>query len=296
VNRVWHRIAFLPALLLLAVPARTSPAADPEVIVRSERAFAARVRELGVRAGFLDWLAPTGVVFRPGPVMGHTSYEAQPIGWHGLLSWHPVRAAISGDGSLGWSTGPWTWRRDSTAKKAEAYGEYMTVWRKQPDGSYKAALDCGIGHDDPGKDDPALTYSTPVAAVGLGARPLAARQSLYQADASLARFAATEGVAGAIAHYATDDIIVLREGSQRIVGRAAVRDALPSREYQAKMVSNAQYISESGDLGYTYGSFVTGSDAEPDSAYYVHVWHRGAAATWRLAFQVVMPVPKPKQK
>ena len=56
-------------------------------------------------------------------------------------------------------------------------------------------------------------------------------------------------------------------------------------------MSNAQYVSDAGDMGYTYGSFVTGTLAEPDSAWYVHVWHRGPAATWRLAFQVVMPVP-----
>jgi ketosteroid isomerase-like protein len=296
VNRVWHRLAFLPAMLLLAAPASTSPVADPELIVRAERAFAARVRQLGVRAGFLDWLSPTGVVFRPGPVMGHTSYEQQPIGWNGLLAWHPLRAAISADGTVGWSTGPWTWRRDSTARKADSYGEYMTVWRRQADGSYKVALDCGIGHAEPIRVEPALSYSNPVRGANLGSRPLAARQSLYQADASFARYAATEGVAGAIARYATDDIIALREGAQRFVGRATVHDSIAVREREAKLVSNAQYISDSGDLGYTYGSFVTGSPVVPDSAYYVHVWHRGAAATWRLAFEVVMPVPKPKQK
>src|SRR5258708_5792944 len=136
--------------------------------------------------------------------------------------------------------------------------------------------------------------SAPVPGAHLGSRPLAARQSLYQADASFARFAATEGVADAIARYATDDIIVLREGSERSVGRKEVHEAV-GRERQANLMSNAQYISESGDLGYTYGTFVTGSGAVPDSAYYVHVWHRGAAATWRLAFQVVMPVPKPRK-
>ena len=295
-NPVLRRIAALAALSLLAIPAHTAPASDPAAIVRAERAFAARVRELGVRAGFLDWLAPAGVVFRPGPVMGHTSYEQQPLGWHGLLAWHPARAAISGDGTLGWSTGPWTWRRDSTQKKADAYGDYMTVWRKQTDGSYKAVLDCGIGHGDPGREERAISYSAPVPGPHLGSRPLAARQSLYQADASFARYAASEGVADAVARYATDDIIVLREGSERIAGRKEVHEALAAHEHQANLMSNAQYISDSGDLGYTYGTFVTGTGAATDSAYYVHVWHRGAAATWRLAFQVVMPVPKPKRK
>ena len=294
-NRVTRRIAVAAALILLAPSARTSSPADPAEIVAAERAFATQVRSMGVRAGFLNWLAPTGVVFRPGPVNGVTSYEKLAPGWNGLLEWHPVRAAISADGALGWSTGPWTWRRDSTKSKADAHGEYMSVWRRQPDGGWKAVLDCGIGHPDPERVETTVSYSSPVPGAHLGSRPLAARQALYQADASFARVAVAEGVAGAVARYATDDVIVLREGVRRIAGRLEARDSLAAREPRAKLVSNAQYISDSGDLGYTYGSFVSGGHAVADSAWYVHVWHRGAAATWRLAFQVVMPLPRTKK-
>lgn len=280
-------------LLAVAVPAFTQAGADPAPVVRAERDFAAAVRGMGVRDGFIAWLAPTGVVFRPGPVNGRATYERQRRGWNGLLAWNPVRAAISVDGKMGWTTGPWTWRRDSTAKKVEAHGEYMSVWRQRADGSWRAVLDCGIGHPEPPGVETELTTSAPVVTGRLGSRPLAARQSLYQADASFARLCATEGVAPAITRYATDDIILLREGSQRIGGRHAARDSvMKRREGIAKLTSNAQYIADSGDLGYTYGSFVTGTITTPDSAWYVHVWHRGPAATWRLAFQVVMPMPK----
>lgn len=296
-HRSLLRNAGLAVLLLAATPAFTAPGADPAVIVQAERGFAAQVRSQGVRAGFLAWLAPTGVVFRPGPVIGRTSYEKQPAGWNGLLAWHPVRAAISADGTLGWSTGPWIWKRDSTQRKADAFGEYMSVWRKQRDGTYKGVLDCGIGHGDPAREERDVVFSTPVPGTGLGSRPLAARQSLYLADANFAKFAAAEGIPGAIARYGADDVIVLREGSQRFSGRTLAQDSTRSRrESVAKLMSNAQYIAGSGDLGYTYGSYVTGTMGAPDSAYYVHVWHRGAAATWRLAFQVVMPVPKPAKK
>src|SRR5947207_2119600 len=106
--RIVRRVAAFAVLTLLALPARTSSGADPAEIVAAERAFAAKVRVAGVREGFLKWLSPTGVVFRPGPVIGRNVYEKQPLGWHGLLAWHPVRTAISADGRFGWSTGPWT--------------------------------------------------------------------------------------------------------------------------------------------------------------------------------------------
>ena len=285
----------LPAVLL-AAPRLTAADADPPAaaIVTAERAFAAQVRATGVRDGFLDWLAPASVVFRPGPVSGIKTYEKQKPGWTGLLAWTPTHAAISADGKLGWSTGPWTWSRDSTQKKPDAHGDYMSVWRMQSDGSWKAVLDCGVSHPAPARDTPAVTYSAPVPGANLGSKPLATRQSLYQADAGFAKLAGTSGVSDAIAHYGTDDIIVLREGDQRVTGKGAAHDAIASREDKARMVSNAQSVAGSGDMGYTYGTFVTGSPADPDSAWYVHVWHRGAAASWKLACQVVMPVPKPK--
>jgi ketosteroid isomerase-like protein len=277
---------------LFATPVLAVPAVDPITIVRAERAFARQVRSQGVRAGFLDWLTPTAVVFSPGPVNGIANYEAKPAGWHGLLAWHPVRAAISGDGGMGWSTGPWTWRRDSTQKKPDAFGEYVSVWRHQADGSWKAVLDCGIGHPEGAAVETTVTYSAPVPGTRLGSQPLAARQSLYQADASFARIAASEGIPGALARYGTDDLIVLREGARRMSGRTSGQTSVLAREKLPRLVSNAQYIADSGDMGYTYGSFVSGTTAAPDSAWYVHVWHRGAAASWRLALQVVMPVPK----
>jgi ketosteroid isomerase-like protein len=283
----------LPALLLVA-PRPTSADADAAAaIVAAERGFAAQVRAAGVRDGFLAWLAPTSVVFRPGPVSGLKAYEKQKPGWNGLLAWTPMHAAISADGKLGWSTGPWTWSRDSTQKKPDAHGEYMSVWRMQADGSWKAVLDCGVGHPAPTRDTPAVTYSAPGPGANAGS-PLAARQSLYQADAGFAKLAQATGVSDAIARYGTDDIIVLREGDQRVTGKSAARDSIASREATARMVSNAQSVAGSGDLGYTYGTFVTGGIADGDSSWYVHVWHRGAAASWKLACQVVMPVAKPK--
>jgi len=284
----------LPAVLLASprATAANDDAAAP--IVTAERAFAAQVRSAGVRDGFLAWLAPTSVVFRPSPVSGIKTYEKQKPGWNGLLAWTPMHAAISADGKLGWSTGPWTWSRDSTQKKPDAHGEYMSVWRLQADGSWKAVLDCGVDHPAPGRDTPGVTYGAPVPGASLGAKPLAARQSLYQADAGFAKLAGSAGVSDAIERYATEDVIVLRQGDQRVTGRAAARDSIATREATARMVSNAQSVAGSGDIGYTYGTFVTGGLADPDSAWYVHVWHRGAAASWKLAFEVVMPVPKGK--
>jgi ketosteroid isomerase-like protein len=281
----------LCALSLVLPVGRAAGAEQASVIVEQEMAFAVSVRSLGVRDGFLDWLSSTGIVFRPGPVIGRNVYEKQPLGWNGLLAWNAVHAALSADGKMGWSTGPWTWRSDSTAPVAQGHGEYLSVWKRAADGRWKVALDCGIGHPAPATTETTVTYSAPVPGQRLGSQPLAARKSLYDADASFARLSGSESVPAALGKFATDDVIVLREGEQRLTGRGRAQGALEGRESKAKLVSTAQYIAESGDLGYTYGTFVTGGTSAPDSAWYVHVWHRGPSASWRLACQMVMPLP-----
>jgi len=284
------RTGCLLAAFLLTAALAAPP--DPQTIVRAEKSFADRVRALGVRAGFLDWLAPRASCSAPAGARACDLREPADR----VARAPRVASRARGDQQRRLAglehrpvdVGGATARRSRPTRSAD----YMSVWRKQPDGSYRVALDCGIGHPDPLKEETEITYSAPVSTPGLGSRPLAARQSLYQADASFARYAATEGVAGAMSRYATDDIVVLREGQTRIVGRSAAKTALAPFEREPRLTSNAQYISDSGDLGYTYGSYVTGRGTGADSSWYVHVWHRGAAATWRLACDVLMPVHK----
>lgn len=80
-------------------PAAPVPA-GPEALVEAEHAFARDVAAHGVRDGFLAWLAPTGVVFAPGPVNARKFYTARPAG-PSRLAWEPAVAVMSGAGDLG---------------------------------------------------------------------------------------------------------------------------------------------------------------------------------------------------
>lgn len=283
----------LPWLSLLAAEATPGPA-SPAALVECERAFARSVAATGIRAGFLEWLAPTGVVFRPGPVNGPAAYAESPAS-AARLAWEPEFAAVSAAGDLGWTTGPWAWRADSSATEDAAWGEYLSVWRRQDDGRYLAVLDVGISHAGPSGPPRAPEFLSPAAAPRTGRGPLDRRRSLWKADADFGRFAEQSGVAAALERFGAERLVLLREGLPRVLGRAAAADTLRARERAPALMSLAQFLSDSGDLGYTYGSFVTGGGAGPDSGYYVNVWHRGTAKPWELAAQLVQPAPRPKE-
>ena len=60
------------------------------------------------------------------------------------LTWTPVKADMAASGDLGYTYGNYEYRgKDKGGKTVVGHGKYMTVWKKQKDGSWKVALDMG---------------------------------------------------------------------------------------------------------------------------------------------------------
>jgi ketosteroid isomerase-like protein len=137
-------VAALASLLATLVRADT---AAIESLIAAERAFAAMSVEHGVRAAFLGNLADDATVFRPGPVNGVRSWKARPES-KGVLDWAPSFVELSGDGDLGFSTGPWTFAA-SRGEAPSAFGHFVTVWRRPVDGPWQVVVDLGVSHGDP---------------------------------------------------------------------------------------------------------------------------------------------------
>ncbi len=58
--------------------------------------------------------------------------------------WKPEIVELSGDGTLGMTRGPWTMKgRGPDGKPFERSGVFNSIWRKQPDGSWKIVFDMG---------------------------------------------------------------------------------------------------------------------------------------------------------
>lgn len=60
------------------------------------------------------------------------------------LTWEPLKGEMSGSGELGYTFGRWQ-IKSKTESGADTLtnGVYMTVWKKQADGSWKYVLDGG---------------------------------------------------------------------------------------------------------------------------------------------------------
>jgi len=75
------------------------------------------------------------------------------------MKWEPIYTDMAASGDFGYNTGPWEFRVNKTDEKPVAYGHFISVWKKQQDGSWKLAIDIGIDHPQP-TEKPALATSS----------------------------------------------------------------------------------------------------------------------------------------
>ena len=112
-----------------------------------EARFAKDTKERG-GAGFASWFAEDGVALGNGqpPVIGKVAIEKS-ANWQAKdyqLTWTPTDAQMGPSGDMGYTWGHFEGRsKDASGSPVLTSGRYMTIWRKQADGSWKVVLDAG---------------------------------------------------------------------------------------------------------------------------------------------------------
>lgn len=135
----------------LAKPQGTSPLNDPSFdpgrafLFDLEAKFARATAEGGGPA-FASFFADDAVTLANGkaPVVGHAAIAAQTT-WSPRdyqLTWTPEGGRMSPSGDMGFTWGHYEGKaKDRNGNPVITTGRYMTIWRRQPDGSWKVVLD-----------------------------------------------------------------------------------------------------------------------------------------------------------
>ncbi len=141
------------AALALGLSAGTVPAiaADPaQPLIDADRAFAQRAKEVGVGAAFKEYAADVSIYpSAPGFTMTPDDWtRAFPPG--STLEWEPVGGSMDAAGTMGMTWGKGLLRgTGADGKPFELRTHYLTVWQKQPDGSWKFVADTGVPEPKP---------------------------------------------------------------------------------------------------------------------------------------------------
>lgn len=291
-----------------ATAQHSEPASALQAVVETERSFARASAERGIRESFLAYIAEDGLLFRPGAVNGKKwmlEHPVPPSQKRPLLSWQPAFADVARAWDLAYTFGPWEFKEDIADEKPVGYGHFVTVWKKQTDGSWKFAVDIGISHAAP--KGPKVDWQFPAyfkmkSWKGEGKADLeSARTGLLSRDRQFSKASASHGPVKAYASYSAPELRLFSEKSYPFAGIAASSQALAAK------ISDGQHliwqplsadVSQSEDLGYTHGTYSLSSKQERDKIIergsYVRIWKK-QNGVWRVVLDVTNLWPPTNQ-
>ena len=119
-------------------------------LMAADRAFSALSVEKGVPHAFDAYMADDAAVYREKshPIVGRAALNeiySKSTGY--LLEWEPAFADAGASGDFGYTRGRWQITPDGEDEPA-SYGYYVTIWKRQPDGSWKWVFDTGVNGPD----------------------------------------------------------------------------------------------------------------------------------------------------
>jgi len=102
-------------------------------------------RRKGMKNAFLEYIDSNGVLLRPNhlPLLGADAIDFLILQNDSSfkLKWEPRGGMVAQSGELGYTYGVYALR--PTDKDTMMYGNYVSIWKKQSDGSWKYILDSG---------------------------------------------------------------------------------------------------------------------------------------------------------
>jgi len=140
-------VTFLPVLS----QAQNQRPTGSDVLVKLEADFAKAVAEHG-RSAFVTYFAEDGVELEDGGgITTREDVKKQPAWPEGTsLTWTPVHSDMAASGDLGFTYGNYVFKsRNKEGKIVANYGKYVSVWKKQTDGSWKVVVDMGNSSPEP---------------------------------------------------------------------------------------------------------------------------------------------------
>jgi ketosteroid isomerase-like protein len=120
-------------------------------VVEADRNFNKRAQEKGIAEAFLYYADEKVIKPSAGqyPIVGKFAllefYKNNPPAYQ--LTWEPLRAEASGD--LGYTFGGYTLiAKTKSGSDTTLYGNYVSIWRRKKDGSWRYVID--TGNETPG--------------------------------------------------------------------------------------------------------------------------------------------------
>ena len=142
------KLRLLPAVLLCCLAAVAQNSSDKAApLLQADRDFNAATSARGLE-GWMEFMSDDSVLQRDKVYAGRDAIRAEMAQDFASpdtkLTWKPTSGQMFDSGAMGFTTGDWEFRsKDPKGNKVAVKGQYLTVWKKQKDGSWKVLWDGG---------------------------------------------------------------------------------------------------------------------------------------------------------
>lgn len=259
---------------------------DLQKLYDAEKAFERAAAEKGINQSFVEYAAPDGLCFNPNPVNCREYWKSRPASAAALF-WNPNFVDVSSNGALGYTTGNSIYRAKGKDDPNAYYGQYVTMWQRQPDGRYLAALDIGISHDKPANI--AIDWKSP-ADTGKELN----EKKISAADASTGFFetATKQGLDKAYKIFLAEDARILRDGKAPILGRQNALNEAKNERAQIFFAKRSMFVG-AADMAYVSNSYTKNdkSGKQIEKGNFLQIW-KMRGGRWQIALDVFLPIPE----
>ena len=118
-----------------------------EALMQTDLDFSKISEERGIVDAFGAFMDENAMMYpnRQLPIKGREAIlKFMGEGPPATLTWKPYYADVATSGDLGYTLGFATWTtKDSLGNDVKSYSKYVTIWKKQSDGSWKYVFDTG---------------------------------------------------------------------------------------------------------------------------------------------------------
>jgi len=283
-------------LVFLAVATFAQTTDKVSQLIANENYFAALVKEKGVKKAFQKVSDKNTVVFRPQPVNALEYFKEQPDSL-GYLSWEPEFARIAKSNDWGFTTGPFVFKK-AIDGKAEYYGTYVSVWKKNSKGVWKLALDLGVSHKKPTKR-PDLDFENPESEKflhQLSKSRLEQREDIVLSSDRLLSSIEKANNKVAMVEFVAENCRYIIPDYEPIIGKSAILNFWDKHGFRESSTPLTVDRAYSGEFAFTQGDATIYSKAGPKKYHYIRIWEVQPGYKWNIILQIYSEAGEEKKK
>jgi ketosteroid isomerase-like protein len=255
---------------------------DLQKLIETEKAFAQASINLGTNTAFLNFLSKEAIVFDKSMPVNGLNYW-QNLDFKGVITWQPIIAEIAGSSDLGYTVGNYQFHNTSAEEKPNAFGSFVTLWKKQADNSWKVAVDMGVSHDEIVVNSANIIETYPVfKPYELKNQMVLTERMVFMNDHFYWKNAKSS--LNPFEPHLAQNVRIYRKNLKPIIGKENAKVFLKKTYNKNLVYTGLKAISSNaGDLVCVYGVI----SGEGKSGTYLRIYKQEAKDAWKIVVEMV---------